>query len=200
MRQLFEGAKLALTVVAVIVGGCLFLWLFWLSDIQGIFYRIKGLVEWLFVAALFVALPLSSTAASQADDFDRFQLWNDCRPVALLAMPIPRAPGRLTAGALETAVRSRLERSNLYSEDPNNASWAYLIVGVNVLGPAFNVLIQYNKVMRDLATGLEFTTSAWQGGGMGEHGDRALYVVASVEQTADEFVREYLRVNAEACR
>ena len=55
------------TVAAAIVGGGLFLWLFWLSDIQGIFYRVKGLIEWLFVATIFVALPLSFAEASETE-------------------------------------------------------------------------------------------------------------------------------------
>ena len=153
------------------------------------------------IAAMFGAL-LAPASAFSADDFDRFQLWNECRPMMLLAIPVPStgAALNLTEGDLEFAVRSKLERASLYSEDNDRTSRAALIVGVNVLGPAFNVLIQYNKVMRDQSTGLAFSTSAWQGGGMGEHGGRALYVVDSVEQTTDHFINEYLRVNAGACR
>ena len=148
---------------------------------------------------------LTAAASASADvvsDYDRFQLWNECRPMSLVVEDLSDDATAidLTEDAIKIAVRSRLRAARLYSEDGGEAAWADLYINALVVGPAFSIGIYYYKFVWDIATKLEFQTPTWRRGSTGTHGVDSNYILSSVAQDADAFIDEYLRVNADACK
>ena len=154
---------------------------------------------WL-VAALF--LTAASASAGEVTDYDRFKLWNECRPLSLVVQKLPDVAAAigLTEEAIEVAVRSRLRAARLYSEDYPETAWSYLYVNVNVVDSAFGISVEYMKNVKDLATMLESTAPTWIIGSTGTHGRDPGYILSSVTRRADRFIDEYLRVNEGACK
>ena len=152
------------------------------------------------VLAAALALTAASASASEVSDQDRFQLWNECRAMTLVVERLPEDATTigLTKDSIEVAVRSRLRAARLYTEDYAEAAWLY--AKVSVVGPAFSTALEYWKVVRDLATGLEIQTTTWDTGATGTHGRDSSYILGSVAQSVDSFIDEYLRVNADACK
>ena len=154
---------------------------------------------WIVAALLLTA---ASTSAEEVSDEDRFQIWNGCRPTRLSVeiSPDDATTIGLTKSAIEVAVRSRLRAARLYTEDNDEAAWSYLYARVNVVGPAFGISIEYWKVVRDLlATGLDNRARTWDVASTGTHTQNPNYILSSVALYTDEFIDEYLRVNADAC-
>ena len=150
---------------------------------------------YLAAALLFTATSASSTDVS---DYDRFRLWNDCRPMDLLV----EDPGDeataidVTREAIVIAVRSRLRAARLYRE----AAWSYLYFNVNVVSSVIHIGVEYNKEVVDRATMLENTATTWGVGSTGTHSRNPNFILSSVSQHTDKFIDEYLRVNADACK
>ena len=155
----------------------------------------------LAAASLAVAVAVS-VSAEEVSELDRFQLWNECRPMRLVVEGLPDGATAidLTKDAIKIAVRSRLRAARIYSEDYGEAAWAYLYINVNVVGHAFDIMTDYGKFVRDNATNLEFSASTWSTGTTGTHGGDSNYILSNVAQHADKFIDEYLRVNADACK
>lgn len=150
--------------------------------------------------ALVLAAPASS--AEKVTSFDRFRLWNGCKPMRLVVETLHKdaiAIG-LTEKDLTAAARSRLRAARLFSADGKGTAWSYLYVNVNVLKAAFGIDIEYKKNVRDLATAVELTTKTWGHGMTGQHGRDSNYVLSWLSRLTDTFIDEYLRVNAGACR
>ena len=144
----------------------------------------------------------ASAIAEEVSDFDRFQLWNNCRPMELFVGKLTddATDIGLTHSAITVAVRSRLRAARLYSDDTYEAAWSFLYVDAHVFRSAFGIDLSYNKYMTDAATKLFFRTEAWNISSTGTHGQSPDYIVSSVSQYTDQFIDEYLRVNADACR
>ncbi len=148
-------------------------------------------------AALFFT---ASALAENVTTRDRFELWNDCKPMRLVVEDLHEDAAEigLTEAAIETAVRSRLRAARLYHDKPG----AYLYVNVNVVGNevsnAFSTEIEYRKRMMDFASGEAGTASGWSVGSTGISGGSG-FILSSVSQRTDKFIDEYLRVNADAC-
>ncbi len=96
------------------------------------------------------------------------------------------------------AAESRLRAARLDTEDWAKADLARLYVKVNVVGPAFNVLVQYNKFLTD-AFGAAGSAATWHSGDAGTLGGDASYIVSVLSQHLDKFLVAYLRVNEPAC-
>lgn len=148
----------------------------------------------LAAAALFLAAPAS---AEEVSDLDRFSLWSACKPMRLAVESLDQdaADIGLAKDAIETAVRSRLRGARLYDAE----GLEFLAVTVTVAGRAFAVLIEYHKLVLDPASKQIYPAETWSTGSVGTHGGDASYVLSSVSQGTDEFIDEYLRVNAESC-
>ena len=155
--------------------------------------RYAGL--WLAAACLFAA---ASASGGEVSDFDRFELWNECRPMRLLVEDLPDGATAigLTMEAIEVAVRSRLRSARLYSDD----AWANLYVNVNVRSSGFAITVNYYKSVMDIATSLERRAATWGRGAAGAHGQDPNFILSNVVQHADAFIDGYLRVNADACK
>ena len=154
---------------------------------------------WLLAAFL---LPAASAAADEVSDWDRFRLWNGCKPVILSVDVRESIPA--TKDAIEVAVRSRLRAARLYTESVDEAAWSALSVAVDSAGQAthtFSVRLTYQKQMRDRATGIENFAAAWQTGAIGtvRRIGQSL-IMSAISQHTDRFIDEYLRVNDDACK
>ena len=152
-------------------------------------------VLWIAAALL---LTTASASADEVSDYDRFRLWNECRPMDLLVEKLPddAAAIGLTMEAIEVAVRSRLRSGRLYSDD----AWAYLYVNMNVQSSGFAITVNYYKSVMDIATTLERRAATWDRGAAGTHGQDPNFILSNVVQHADAFIDGYLRVNADACK
>ena len=131
----------------------------------------------------------------------QFRLFNDCKPMRLIVEAVSK-DGRelgLTEAALRVAAESRLRGARLYTSSSDDFP-AYLYVNVNVVGKAFSVSVQYNKVMLDFATNEVNRAVSWHHGWLGTYGPGGTgYIVATLSLQLDEFILLYLRVNEESC-
>ena len=149
------------------------------------------------LAALLTPIAAGQDAASRQE---RFELYNTCRPMQLVIEDLSDDADKiaLSRESLQAAAESRLRAARLYTEDPKGSNFAYLYVNVNVFGPAFNISLEYKKLVSD-EFGVAGLAPSWDSGGTGTHGKNAGYIVSSLSQYLDRFLAAYLRVNEEAC-
>ena len=150
-----------------------------------------------------IAVMAESAENGDRERFDRFQLWNECRPMRLIVWPTGQkatAMG-LTVHSLEVAVRSRLRGARVYTEDSSEALWTRLsiIVNVNADVPGFSTSVEYQKFVRDFHDQTGYAI-VWVRGKFGTHGENASFIRNGVAETIDAFLDEYLRVNDAACK
>lgn len=128
----------------------------------------------------------------------RFQLWNECKPIDLLVGDLDSDAKdiSLNQGKIETAVRSRLRSARIF--DPEELK--YLYVGVTVVDHAFNLRLDFRKPVLDIASDEIFLSATWKISFTGAHGKRSEYIMSAIYEAVDEFIDEYLRVNADACQ
>lgn len=136
----------------------------------------------------------SGSAAAQTGLLDRFQLFNECRPMALLVEGLSEdAAGiELTKERIRTIAEGRLRAARLYTAE---TQWPYLYVNINVVGPAFSFAVHYMKNLYDPLSDATLAVSTWRRGQTGTHGGNAGYILQGLSEHLDRFVLEYLRVN-----
>ena len=150
-----------------------------------------------FALSMLIAGPVWASEAPvyTAETMERGELWAECRKVQLHAEIGDNELG-LYKDAVETTVRSRLRGARIYSGD----GWGVLWVFVDVVDAgAFSVRIHYKKPALDIISKEYYLPISYFVGAIGMHGDDASFILSSVSQYTDEFIDEYLRVNAEAC-
>ena len=153
----------------------------------------------LVVVALLLTATASWTeeASERPSDWDRFRLWDRCRPMDLRVYVDEGATAiGLTEETVTATVRSRLRAARLYE----NGSESEFFAGVQVLGFAFQVNVYYLKEMADAASMQMGRVIAWQDGNFGTHRRDSGFVLSSLSESIDGFIDEYLRVNAPVCR
>ena len=145
-------------------------------------------------ASLFLA---PWAGAEEVTRYDRFRLWDNCQPMELVVESLDRdaAAIGLNQEAIATAVRSRLRGARLYDD----SALSYLYVNVNVIGSAYALNVEYNKVVNDLASGESFPATTWNIGSAGTHGRDSGFILSHVSRHTDKFIDSYLRVNEDAC-
>lgn len=131
---------------------------------------------------------------------DRFQLFNDCKAMSLVVERFPQPEDAKALGLSENAIQavavSRLQSARLYTSDK---LVPHLYVNVNVVGQAFKVEVRYYKLLSDHVTRETNRAATWHSGTLGTHGNDAGYILDTVSQDLDKFIRAYLRVNEEDC-
>ena len=151
---------------------------------------------WLAAAVLLA----SPAAAEKIGGAERFRLWSACLPMSLIVESFSdRAAFGLTEQAVLTTARSRLRAARIY--DDGDAS-RILALTINILNDepgrqTYGLGFQYLKLMTDAASGEINLAISWDSGSVG-YGDH-VFVLAKVSERIDEFIDEYLRVNADAC-
>lgn len=135
-------------------------------------------------------------------DFDYFELWNRCAPTSLVVEGLSSEADEIgiTRERIETLARSRLRSARIYRDGWSDT---YLYIRVNVRLTYYGLEVEYRKFVFDHLAGEKtdgqgFATT-WERGGVGVHGRDAGFVLQNVSEHIDEFIDEYLRVNAEAC-
>ena len=164
------------------------------------------------IMALFLA-PVPFVQAQEVSDRDKFELWNNCAEIRLFVgdLKTEAAEFNLRKEDIETAVRSRLRGARIYTENwfDDNGSWIPSLsinvnnvnnVNVNTVGFAFNIRVDLTKRVLDPASGQFGRAVTWQTGATGTHRNDAIFVISGVSKYTDEFIDEYLRVNAAACK
>ncbi len=152
------------------------------------------------IAAVFLIVA-ASASAEEVSSHDRFQLWNKCRPTTLLVEGLPKDAGSwgLNEAAIEVAVRSRLRGARLFTEDFTEPGASLLYVRVDFADIAFTVSIRYYKRFEDRVT-RRYLATAWIKGTVGlSRKKNSDFILAIIRRFTDEFVDEYLRVNADSC-
>lgn len=143
---------------------------------------------------------VAATVTGQQDTwFDRFQLFNNCEPMALVVEGLSNSAAdiRLTEERLQFAAESRLRGTRLFTTASGVNS--YLYVNVNVVGRAFSISVEYKKRVLDIASDEANFAATWESAAVGTHGRDAEGVVSVLSGFLDEFLTEYLRVNESAC-
>lgn len=147
----------------------------------------------------FVLCLAGSTNAEEKwpSDWDRFRLWDRCRPMDLqVFVDEGAAELGLTKDAITNAVRSRLRSAGLYAKGGESE----LFAGVQVLGTSFQVNMYYRKKLLDTLSMQVSRAITWQDGNFGTHKMDSQYILVSIYALTDVFVDEYLRVNGVACQ
>ena len=161
--------------------------------------RIIGLV----LLAILAASQADRALAQEVSSFDRFKLFNECRPMHLIveSLPADAAEIDLAKASIQVAVESRLRSARLfYDFDSESTFGPYLYVNVNVVGRAFNTSLEYNKQVHDLASDVTSVASMWDISFTGTHGGSSNYILSTISELMDRFLVEYLRVNEAACK
>jgi len=151
--------------------------------------------------ALLAFIAGRAEATAPAPSGERFQLWNDCRPVVVV---VGLDEETTTSTSIEkdsvaVAVRSRMREALLYTEDPFEARGSVLEVTVNVTARSSSILVRFHKFMRDGYLGEWGHANTWIVGADGIQSDPASIRYA-VMAAMDQFVDAYLSVNEDACR
>ena len=157
------------------------------------------------IAIVLAALLLVPSAAGQDVValplvMQRFHLFNQCKPMALLVeLELGEGVERigLAAADLKTALEARLRSARLYTKTTKPEGLLYL--NVNMVAGAFGIDLEYNKFVTDVATGGTGLAATWEVGSVGTHGENKHYIVSAVAGHMDEFLVAYLRVNEAAC-
>ena len=154
----------------------------------------------LLAAFLIAAASLVLAASARTENMtwrDRFELWNNCKPMKVVVEDLYKdvIDIGLTEEAIATAVRSRIHAARLYDV----SVLLYPYVNVTVADLTFNVFVQYDKWMMDVASGERGMASSWLTGSAGMHGRDSGYILSVVSQHTDRFIDEYLRMNEDAC-
>ena len=156
-----------------------------------------------FAAALL--LTAASTSAGEVSDYDRFRLWNECKPLYLLVRNQDEGAKKigLTKQQLEIAARSRLRAARIYSAEVKSGPQVFYYVNADIgKGGTFLVSVELWKWLKDelrVTTGL-WPATTWDTYGYGTHGQDPTAIVSLVSQLTDKFIDEYLRVNADSCK
>lgn len=162
----------------------------------------------------------STAGAETVSGWDRFQLWNRCHPVRLsvsvgdaeTSTEVQKKIG-LTVEEIETTALGKLRRVRLYDANAFNgkvevlvdATGSALSVGrVFTRGAAFLIQVNFLKSMYDPLSkkGNEiYPLETWRTGGFGLYDrDSENWLLSNISGYMDQFVKEYLRVNAQACK
>ena len=137
--------------------------------------------------------------AEPGESFERFQLFTNCSPVGLSVSLLgdPDVFLRdLTDEAIGLSVRSRLRTTGLYAED---GTGPVLWIEVQVVGAAFRIDVELWKRVSDPLSGEQSLAETWRSRSTGTHGRDGRYVLSTVGNHLDDFLDDYLRVNAGAC-
>ena len=149
------------------------------------------------IASLY--LPFSVSASGEnITDYDRFQLFADCSPMTIIVESLKQdaTDVGLTKKQIETTVRSRFRAARIYNRDATEIAF---YVNVNVVKSAANISISLIKPVIDTHTLQVQVTSTWTRGTLGLHGGNSSRILWTLSEEIDDFIDEYLRVNANAC-
>ena len=150
------------------------------------------------VFVFFLCMTGSTVAENELpSDWDRFRLWDRCRPMDLQVFADNGASEiGLTEDVITRTVRSRLRSAGLYAK----GSESELFAGIQVLSFAFQVNVYYQKKLADPISMQVARAITWQDGSFGTHQLDPNYILVATSTLVDGFIDEYLRVNGAVCK
>ena len=112
-------------------------------------------------------------------DRDRFELWNECKPVWLIVEDLSEDAHKidLKKEDIEVTKRSRLRGARIYTDD---GVVPYLYVVVTVVGKGFSISLELRKFVHDPLSEQSQIASTWLSGGTGTHADGSGYILSAV--------------------
>ena len=153
----------------------------------------------LFTLALALAVWPGHATAQDVSAYDRFELFNECRPMDLTVEDYEDDAGwtdiGLTVDRIQTMAESRLRAARLYDA----TVLPYLDVNVHVARGGFSLRVNYRKRLYDPVSDESFYATTWTIGGTGTHSGDAGFILQSLSEHLDGFILAYLRVNEDAC-
>ena len=141
----------------------------------------------------------STECMAESDEQDCFELWTGCGAIHPLVDVEDNEIG-VDKAAVVNAVESRLLAARVYSADIPGAAGG-LLVNIRFAGAAHNIRIGFGAFSGGFRSDLgfrSFITIPWDRGSFGAHAPAA-HIMEVVRQFLDEFMNDYLRVNAPAC-
>ena len=152
---------------------------------------------------LIVLWPLTAAAAT---DQERFELWNECRPLAFLVVTNEAIRGTPLHDSISELTRSRLRAARIFRGDDGlePADWlahAYLESHVTASDGVFLVRVVLRKYVQVMSSknGEYWPAVTWDAARFGVYGTADAYVVTAFSMLMDKFVDHYLRINELAC-
>ena len=145
-----------------------------------------------------IAMAATPQGADAQTAVERFELFNDCRPICLIVEGLrPDVAGiGLTRERVQNAVESRLRAARLYTSERGSAM---LYVSITAGREVFSLAPRYNKLVLDIASGEANLAPTSSRGSTGTHGRDADYIVSQLSGHLDEVLTQYLSVNEAAC-
>ena len=162
----------------------------------------------LAVLVLLLASPASAKSKPTIKTYlDNFQLLTYCNPVHLdVSGDVYNTPKAKTVKedliqAITNSGESKLRAAHIYATKFVAASTPVLMIQFTTTKYSiYSYQIEMLKLVSDTYTGNKDIAATWGFKELGKHGQNTNYIVASVSQKIDNFIAEYLRVNATACR
>lgn len=144
-----------------------------------------------------------STAALPADsEVMKFRLHNACAGmwvyVSYFNMLESVADVKKQNVALTNLLERRLRFSRLYKPEEEDAN-ARLHLTVTVYGRFYSMRTEYLKELYDPSSATEGVTATWSQSTLGTAGDDPTFWVSKASEHVDDFLTEFLRVNADDC-
>ena len=125
------------------------------------------------------------------------KLGNKCRQIGLRVLVDDDAEEvDLTEESVTRVVRRRPRAARMYAD--NELTNERLYVNVGVYDVAFNIHLEFEKMLYDPKTDDEYFAVTWEMWANGRHSGNKGYILQSVSEKLDEFIDEYLLANA-AC-
>ena len=140
-------------------------------------------------------------AECEADEIDCFFVWTGCASVGV-AVNVDDNEIGLQRNGITNAAESRLRAANVFSpSEAEIASNGVLLIRVDLVGSAFEVSFDFYKPGMQLRDdyGFRGVASTWRESITGTHGGNSAFVMEVVRRLLDQFMNDYLRVNAPAC-
>ena len=129
---------------------------------------------------------------------ERFELFNQCRPMRLLVEGLPESAENtgLRQDDVQAVAESRLRGARLYTFPGSGG--AYLHIRVSVVERAFSIALEFRRWVLDPVNDTSGSAATWHKGSIGTSID-ADHILSGVSRLLDEFLADYMRVNESHC-
>ena len=149
------------------------------------------------LAVIILVLFSTSAIGEEITDWDRFDLFHNCKPVGLgIGLSKKDTTIDISEEDIGIAVRSRLRSAGLYNEQELEAP--NLFVTVYILESASYIEFALIQILGNPITNERGAAVTWSNDTILTNADDS-YILQKVSQGTDRFIDEYLRVNVESC-
>ena len=151
------------------------------------------------LATIILVLFSTNAIGEEVTLSDRLRLWGDCQPFFFnIDFNEQNSTFDQPIEEIEIVVRSRLRSARLYTELDEGMR---LIVSIRTVRSAFHISFKFQKLFRDdtISDRYLLPVTTWEAGTLGVHANDSNRILQEVSWHIDQFIDEYLRVNADSC-